>query len=87
MNSELVFVEDKSPQPEDTPEFIALVKSIAINAKREERNKLLSDSDKYVLSDFPITPEKLIIVKQYRQDLRDYDFENKLEGNFPTLEI
>ena len=87
MNSEIVFVEDKTPQPEDTPEFIALVKSIAIKAKREERNKLLSNSDKYALLDYPITEEKLIIVKQYRQILLDFDFNNNLELDFPTLDI
>jgi len=36
------------------------------------RNRLLADSDKYMLSDFPITPENLEIIKQYRQELRDF---------------
>jgi hypothetical protein len=36
------------------------------------RNRLLADSDKYVLIDFPITPENLEIIKQYRQELRDF---------------
>lgn len=36
------------------------------------RNQLLAESDKYVLVDFPITPENLILIKQYRQQLRDF---------------
>jgi hypothetical protein len=36
------------------------------------RNQLLAESDKYVLVDFPITPENLELIKQYRQQLRDF---------------
>jgi hypothetical protein len=36
------------------------------------RNRLLAESDKYMLSDFPITPENLELIKQYRQQLRDF---------------
>lgn len=43
-----------------------------LNTRREERNKLLAQSDKYLIADFPITPENLELVKQYRQKLRDY---------------
>lgn len=43
-----------------------------LNTRREERNKLLAQSDKYLIADFPITPENLELVKQYRQEMRDY---------------
>jgi hypothetical protein len=36
------------------------------------RNQLLAESDKYVLVDFPITPENLELIKQYRRQLRDF---------------
>ncbi len=40
-------------------------------AVRVERNRLLSESDKYVLCDYPITPERKDAFKTYRQKLRD----------------
>ena len=45
---------------------------ITILFKRENRNQLLSSSDKYLLSDYPITSNNLILIKDYRQQLRDY---------------
>lgn len=36
------------------------------------RNRLLDESDKYVLVDYPITPENLELIKQWRQQLRDF---------------
>lgn len=50
---------------------------IDIEAVRKEflknkRNLILAETDKYLLPDFPITPEQLIIVKEYRQALRDF---------------
>ena len=39
---------------------------------RNERNRLLNDSDKYLISDYPISSSNLELVKQYRQDLRNY---------------
>jgi len=46
--------------------------SLLVSIQRIERNKLLSESDKYIMSDYPITSNNLILIKQYRQDLRDY---------------
>jgi len=43
-----------------------------LNFKRYERNKLLNDSDKYLLADYPISAENLDLIKQHRQQLRDY---------------
>ena len=40
------------------------------------RNELLLETDKYVLPDFPITPDNLIIIKDYRQKLRNFTKNN-----------
>ena len=42
-----------------------------INLKNK-RNLILNETDKYLIADFPITPEQLIIIKEYRQALRDF---------------
>ncbi len=39
---------------------------------RNIRNELLNKTDKYILSDCPITLEKQMTIKIYRQDLRDF---------------
>lgn len=46
---------------------------------REKRNALLSESDYYVMPDYPSTDEGLLAVMAYRQALRDI---SKQEG-FP----
>jgi hypothetical protein len=43
-----------------------------VSASRKKRDDLLKETDKYLLSDYPITPEKLEEVKVYRQNLRNY---------------
>ena len=47
------------------------ITEVYLNMRKEERNKLLADSDKYLLLDFPISSNNLILVKDYRQKLRD----------------
>ena len=39
---------------------------------RNRRNLILNETDKYILPDYPLTPEKLEIIKTYRQQLRDF---------------
>ena len=39
---------------------------------REIRNQMLDESDKYMISDFPLTDEERVQMKLYRQYLRDY---------------
>ena len=39
---------------------------------RNRRNIILNETDKYMLSDYPITPENLEIIKTYRQQLRNF---------------
>ena len=43
---------------------------------KNTRNLILGETDKYLLPDFPITPEQLEIVKEYRQALRDFTNNN-----------
>jgi len=45
---------------------------LELSLVRSMRDRLLLDTDKYLLSDYPISPENLIIIKQHRQTLRDY---------------
>ena len=45
---------------------------ITLMFQRQNRNQLLSASDKYVLPDYPIVSSNLELVKTYRQQLRDY---------------
>jgi hypothetical protein len=57
---------------------------------RNIRNELLNKTDKYILSDYPITLEKQMIIKIYRQDLRDFINNNEIKilagekVDFPT---
>ena len=51
--------------------------------KRAERDSLLSATDKYLLSDYPIDEERLSEIKLYRQTLRDLP----QQKGFPDIEI
>ena len=57
---------------------------------RNIRNELLNRTDRYVLSDYPISLEQQMEIKAYRQDLRNFINDNKekiLNGekiDFPT---
>ena len=42
-------------------------------------NELLNKTDKYILSDYPITLEKQMIIKTYRQELRDFINNNEIK--------
>ncbi len=46
---------------------------------RNIRNELLNKTDKYILSDYPMTLEKQMIIKIYRQDLRDFINKNEIK--------
>jgi hypothetical protein len=39
---------------------------------RNLRNQLLEKTDKYLLSDYPISSSNFILIKEYRQSLRNY---------------
>ena len=57
---------------------------------RNIRNELLNRTDRYVLSDYPISIEQQMEIKVYRQNLRQFINDNKeriLNGekiDFPT---
>ena len=46
---------------------------------RNIRNELLNKTDRYFLIDFPIDYEQQMIIKKYRQDLRNFINENELK--------
>ena len=46
---------------------------------RNIRNELLNKTDKYFLIDFPIQYEQQVIIKKYRQDLRNFINENEIK--------
>jgi hypothetical protein len=50
---------------------------------RSTRDQILTQTDKYLLPDFPITPENLILIKEYRQKLRDFSNNNFIIPEFP----
>ena len=58
---------------------------------RNIRNELLNRTDRYFLIDYPIAYEQQIIIKNYRQELRDFININKekiLNGDkldFPVI--
>ena len=45
---------------------------ITILFKRESRNQLLKDSDKYLIPDYPINESNLTLIKEHQQILKDY---------------
>lgn len=46
---------------------------------RSIRNKLLKQTDKYFLIDYPIDYNKQLIIKAYRQELRDFINNNEIK--------
>ena len=46
---------------------------------RNIRNELLNKTDKFFLIDFPIGYEHQVIIKRYRQDLRNFINENEIK--------
>lgn len=60
---------------DEVPDVVKVaIKQATLQKLRDDRNKLLIDTDKYlVIPDMPnMTPEKLEELKVYRQQLRDY---------------
>jgi hypothetical protein len=54
---------------------------------KNTRNLILGETDKYLLPDFPITPEQLEIIKTYRQQLRDFTNNNYIMPDKPDFVI
>ena len=78
---------DTTPQPELTPEYLEIIKNDTYNHLKKMRTELLIATDKYLLPDFPITPEQLIIIKEYRQLLRDFTNNNYILPDKPAFVI
>ena len=53
---------------------------------RNERNKLLFQTDKYLLPDYPITSENLEKIKIYRQQLRNF-FQTDEVKNYTAITL
>ena len=54
---------------------------------KNQRNLILNETDKYLIPDYPITPEQLIIVKEYRQKLRDFTQNDYIMPDKPEFVI
>lgn len=71
--------EEKKPviniynSPDEVPEELRQTAKEGLNITlKQQRNNLLKETDKYLLPDFPITPNNLIKIKEFRQLLRDF---------------
>ena len=53
--------------------------SYLLKRARNIRNELLNKTDRYFLIDYPIAYDKQMIIKQYRQDLRDFINNNEIK--------
>ena len=76
---DIITQEDSQAQLERDRQEVIRLRSIF------ERKLLLNDSDKYLLSDYPITAENLEIVKAYRQALRDFTTNNYILPEKPEF--
>ena len=54
---------------------------------KNQRNLILYETDKYLMPDYPISSEQLIIVKEYRQALRDFTLNNYTLPDKPDFVI
>jgi hypothetical protein len=54
-----------------TDEQVDFFRNMALSNLRTERDYLLNETDKYMVTDFPITEEKKQEILTYRQSLRD----------------
>ena len=77
--------EDKSIQPILTHEFLEFINNTNISNLRNQRNKLLIETDKYLLVDFPISSNNLILIKEYRSKLRNFTDNNYIIPDKPTF--
>lgn len=72
--------------PDEVPEELRQTAKEGLNITlKQKRNNLLKETDIYVLSDFPITPENLIKIKEYRQALRDFTQNNFILPDKPDF--
>lgn len=69
---------DKFVEPNQVldDEMRQLIEKSVTNGRRDERNKKLVETDKYVLPDFPISSEDKTKIINYRQELRDFNYKD-----------
>ena len=72
-------------------QFVLTVSDEAIEQRKEQvravRNRYLEHTDKYMITDYPITDDERELYKQYREYLRDYTLpENWWEHSPMTFE-
>jgi len=65
-------------------EYNSLAHKIAL---KQQRNLILCETDRYLLCDYPITPENLEIVKTYRQQLRNFTQNDYIFPEKPSFVI
>ena len=75
-----------SENQEADDEMKALMNAGVTKSRKEERNKLLTESDKYVLPDYPISLENKMLILNYREDLRNFNYSD-FYLNFPKFPI
>ena len=63
-----------SESQEADDEMKALMNVGVIKSRKEQRDKLLIESDKYVLVDYPISLENKTLILNYREDLRNFNY-------------
>ena len=51
---------------------------------KAKRNSILAETDVYMVEDFPVSKEQKTIWINYRQALRDMDFSDPYNLNWPT---
>ena len=83
-NKKTVLTSYNSPD-EVPPDLDPNAKETYKNILRQNRNQLLKDTDIYLIPDFPVTPENLILIKEYRQQLRDITINNFILPNKPNF--
>jgi hypothetical protein len=82
---DIITQEDSQAQRERDEEILKERQEVIRLRSIFERKLLLNDSDKYLLSDYPITAENLEIVKAYRQALRDFTTNNYILPEKPEF--
>ena len=55
-------------------EMKLLMNAGVTKSRKDERDKLLIESDKYVLADYPITAENKMLILNYREYLRNFNY-------------
>ena len=75
-----------SENQEADDEMKALMNAGVTKSRKEERNKLLMETDKYVLPDYPISLENKMLILNYREDLRNFNYSD-FYLNFPNFQI